>query len=312
MELEVLPTDIKQYGSVSAWFKIVESPEEYEMLLILNARLNSHDAFELSSVLPKFQKLKTLCLQDNCFGSKGVAHILRGIEPLRSLTWMNLSNTGIGKRGACAIAKFLTTNATLTMLDLSGNPIMTKGACALGSALETNSALEILTLYACCIGDVGAAALAAGLKNNHKVRILICGDNPMGATGVSALAEAWAQSDVMETLDVTYTMGAQDAAIEVIKVLRTAKPQKCICLGDHRTIYQPHVVGGMVAALRDSAHGVFVICSRYSQEFLDTTQDRDIRYRALTVLVSRGFVKRLVERDGDGAVICNVLKWLLG
>ena len=249
MELEVLPTDIKQYGSVSAWFKIVESPEEYEMLLILNARLNSHDAFELSSVLPKFQKLKTLCLQDNCFGSKGVAHILRGIEPLRSLTWMNLSNTGIGKRGACAIAKFLTTNATLTMLD---------------------------------------------------------------PTGVSALAEAWAQSDVMETLDVTYTMGAQDAAIEVIKVLRTAKPQKCICLGDHRTIYQPHVVGGMVAALRDSAHGVFVICSRYSQEFLDTTQDRDIRYRALTVLVSRGFVKRLVERDGDGAVICNVLKWLLG
>lgn len=130
-----------------------------------------------------------LSLQNNLFGSRGVAHIgvlIRGSEALHSLA---LGGNHIGDTGAALIGRALPHGRALRALALQDCGIGSKGMRHLSAGLANNRNLASLWLFKNEAGDEGAAHLAAAMRT-CRLEALGLEDNGVGLLGCEALAFA--------------------------------------------------------------------------------------------------------------------------
>ena len=119
--------------------------------------------------------LKTLTINGNHIGERGVEHICAGLRTNRTLTELNLCGNQVGDTGAAALARIIQPNAhpALVKLDLRHNDISDIGFASIASSIAEGGRLTSLDLrYNHSATDVGIAHLGKMLATNFTLLTL--------------------------------------------------------------------------------------------------------------------------------------------
>eukprot|EP01097_Dermamoeba_algensis_P000732 TRINITY_DN1260_c0_g1_i5.p1 TRINITY_DN1260_c0_g1~~TRINITY_DN1260_c0_g1_i5.p1 ORF type:complete len:165 (-),score=57.39 TRINITY_DN1260_c0_g1_i5:176-670(-) len=125
----------------------------------------------LAESLPNLPNLKSLHLNNNKLGDKGVKILLDALAAAPNvIPVLHLSQNRIGDAGAADIGAFLKSNKTAVSVHLANNDIGDAGAEAIASGLADNGTVEELDLTSNSIGNQGALALHGLLKGNKTIQ----------------------------------------------------------------------------------------------------------------------------------------------
>eukprot|EP00767_Chilomastix_cuspidata_P001869 gnl/Chilomastix_cuspidata/1995.p1 GENE.gnl/Chilomastix_cuspidata/1995~~gnl/Chilomastix_cuspidata/1995.p1 ORF type:complete len:432 (+),score=156.77 gnl/Chilomastix_cuspidata/1995:1302-2597(+) len=220
---------------------------------------NDRDTFlRLCFLLPHFQNLERLWLDENELSAINIAELTLGLRRLARLRNLSLANNGIGNAGVLQLAELLPflprleklflwncgidqyglspvapalKHVRLTNLDLSYNHIRDAGADSLAVALRKMPTLRVLSLSGCGISHKSAASLAETLAA-LRLSKLVLGLNPLGDDGVSVVAAKLGPMESLDVLDVTMCDFGIKGFAAVVAAVAAARVSALYCGGN--------------------------------------------------------------------------------
>ena len=305
---------LENYGGIDAVCHKLRAPSTLRDLIISENTISEADAEKLASAVEASDALLDLDLCANRVGDVAAERFMRAAN-VRALRKLGLSCNSINSIGAEAIASLLKQNTSLERLYLASNFIDNRGACALAAALEENASLQYLSLTDNRIGGDGACALARSLKINKTLVTLNICMNAIDDEGFIMMAETWAESASWKQLYIWCNVFGDDSAHALARFLdRVTVPDKMIDLGNS-SIKLPDAFK-VASAIQTSQSTLTVEMFNHSNLMTAAMDWRDSRVRVLTFLAlatrHATAIAAFARRDGDRAVMCKVLEWLLG
>ena len=186
-----------------------------------NPSICNHGAISLCEALKVNRTLTALNLSETGIGDAGIRSLAEVLKATSSLTSLLLSDVRISARSVRPIAEVLRVNSTLNCLDFQGNKVSIGGARLIAEGLELNTALKYLNLSRNNIRASGAQFLAEALKVNATLSILGLSKNDLRARGAQLLSEGLGVNTALTQLDLSRnSMGAAGAhsIAEALKV----------------------------------------------------------------------------------------------
>jgi Ran GTPase-activating protein (RanGAP) involved in mRNA processing and transport len=188
----------------------------------------------LQEALVQSQSLTHISFAQNEIGDDGCLQIILALRNNRTITHLNLSDTGMshnaltvlgsivgqinrlkclyvdnphngidGDSAAKRLLLSLVVNQSLVELSIARAKIGDDSAFLIGDALDMNSTLKRLRIRSNCISSVGAERIATALKSNTTLEILDISGNKIGDKGAEALAEMLKENRHLTKIDVT-------------------------------------------------------------------------------------------------------------
>lgn len=134
---------------------------------------------------------------------EGAIALSKVFRKMQSLEEVVMPQNGINHRGVAALAEALVLNRNLRHLNLSDNTFTEKGSIAMAKAVSSLKKLEVINFEDCLVRTEGAKLLADSVKGNHrKLKVLKLGGNEIRAPGALAVAEAMANKEELEIIDL--------------------------------------------------------------------------------------------------------------
>ena len=164
-----------------------------EEVLCLEKFIGDDMCMQISELLQKDSKKKSITLRGNCIGSRGAYFLSQMLEVNRTLNFLSVEWNQIGSSGATFIGNSLESNRSLTHLDFRNNGIMDEGAIAISIALQKNCTLRVLDLRWNQISDKGALSFKQALTARDPQLNLLISGNILSCDGMATIEE-WSQS----------------------------------------------------------------------------------------------------------------------
>jgi Ran GTPase-activating protein (RanGAP) involved in mRNA processing and transport len=184
-----------------------------ELCLDNNAYFGYRRICELAAALKTNTTLETLSLRwcdigknGDTYGASALADALTVNRSLRSL---NLDDNPLGEKGIRPLADALTYNSSLRCLSVNYTECEDGGAAAFAHALAHGSSIIELDLGNCDITNTGAIALARGVTLNTKLRRLNLTCNKIARRGIGVLKQALLQNLSLEEINVMNNYGGE-------------------------------------------------------------------------------------------------------
>ncbi|ORX78400.1 RNI-like protein [Anaeromyces robustus] len=120
-----------------------------EYLIIRNNNLEGSDLAIISEILIQNDILQVLDVSKNkklCAEAEQVIQLKNALIANKTLTELNMAQTGITSEGAISIAEIFPLNKSIRILDLRSNPIEIAGVVALSVSLKMNNTITSLQL----------------------------------------------------------------------------------------------------------------------------------------------------------------------
>jgi Ran GTPase-activating protein (RanGAP) involved in mRNA processing and transport len=174
-------------------------------LCLVNNSIGSAGARDIAAALGTNSGLRCLNLRWNGIDAIGSSAIVSAIGHRSSGVQSLLLglNRDIGVNGAQNIAMSLKTNRTLTALDLEDTGLLDLGVRAIALSIAKNDTMQTLWLMTNSIGDDGASALADTLWTNRGLQNLCLGNNDISTVGIHALATSLEYNSTLIKFDLS-------------------------------------------------------------------------------------------------------------
>jgi Ran GTPase-activating protein (RanGAP) involved in mRNA processing and transport len=148
--------------------------------------------------------LTNLAITDNNLEEAQLQNVVKLIEFLKSLKFLDLSGNNLRVSGVKILAESLKSNKTLLSLYLNKNNIESNGGFYLADSLIKNETLEKLSLASNRINDNGLSSLLTVLSNNNKtIKYLDLSDNQLKNPDLQNISEFISQSPSLNILNIS-------------------------------------------------------------------------------------------------------------
>eukprot|EP01006_Ploeotia_vitrea_P025252 TRINITY_DN58120_c0_g1_i1.p1 TRINITY_DN58120_c0_g1~~TRINITY_DN58120_c0_g1_i1.p1 ORF type:complete len:817 (+),score=82.17 TRINITY_DN58120_c0_g1_i1:75-2525(+) len=245
--------------TASEIFAALQTDQYLQLLDLSRNHLQPQIGIAMASLVNHKRKSKTkgslqaLSLADNPdITGMGFKPFFRSLAFDKSLTSLELTNTGLCNTGLRVLALALLSNNTITSLDLARNnfteiksftsalvhnPVISYlnlrsnkigdgGACSMASVLESAAPLNYLDMSHCAIEDKGAVAVGVGLANNKNLVSLNMSHNMLSPDAGHALMELTRKNKHLQTFDVSGTLVTTGDNLRMASTIQRNKKMK--------------------------------------------------------------------------------------
>ncbi|XP_031623299.1 ran GTPase-activating protein isoform X2 [Contarinia nasturtii] len=185
--------------------------------MLSQALLDCYDASEKAGTP---LQLKVFIAGRNRLENDGAKALAKVFEKVKTLEMVWMPQNGIYHPGISALSEAFKVNPNMKSLNLNDNTITAKGAEALRDALICMQNLEEINFGDCLLKTKGAIILGEALRDEHlALETLILDHNEIGPNGGYSIAEAMANKDQLQTLNLNGNQFGEVAREEIRETL---------------------------------------------------------------------------------------------
>jgi hypothetical protein len=156
------------------------------------------------SIILHCPNLTNLSITDSKLEETHLLHIVKLIDYLKNLKFLDLSGNNLGQSGVKLLAESLKSNRSLLSLYLNKNNIESNGGFYLADSIIKNETLEKLSLSGNKINDNGLSSLLTVLSNNNKtIKYLDLSDNQLLNSDLQSISELITQNHTLNILNIS-------------------------------------------------------------------------------------------------------------
>ena len=206
--------------TASGFCKILKSVSNLTVLNISHNMITDEAAENLATILSHNDKLESLDLSYNCFGSKGCIKIFTGINLKLHLRKLNISCNHITTNEAAeCIANFLNHNLEMEELDISNNFMQAAGIRKIFECMRNVLKLKKLYIHHNMFTNEAADEVVTILSQNTKLEELDMSHNNLQTASAINIFQSISHISTLTKLDVAHNMINDEATRYILSTL---------------------------------------------------------------------------------------------